>query len=158
MSIQNNTAYDFDRFSPQQDSKKKNNVVQMPVPRPQPHKKMALGPILRRAAVCAICFGMFGGLIYNQMTINELNTTIQKQSASLNRSQNEYIQLEMAAQARMTTEEVERYAVDVLGMQKLQNNQIEYIRMNDQDKIEIADSGNQSLWEKIQNWFLGIFS
>ena len=158
MNVQNNAAYDFDRFAPQQ--KPKSNVVQMPAQPParQPHRKTALRPILRRAALCVICFALFGALIYNQMTINELNTSIQKQSAALNRSENEYIQLEMAAQSRMTLEEVERYAVDVLGMQKLQNNQIQYVRTNDQDKVEVADTADQSVWDRIRDWISGIFS
>ena len=64
----------------------------------------------------------------------------------------------MAAQSRMTLEEVERYAVDVLGMQKLQNNQIQYVRTNDQDKVEVADTADQSVWDRIRDWISGIFS
>ena len=158
MNTQNNAAYDFDRFAPQQSPK--SNVVQMPAQPPahRPHQKTALRPVLRRVALCAVCFVLFGALIYNQMTINELNTTIQTKSAALDRSENEYIQLEMAAQSRMTLDEVERYAVDVLGMQKLQNNQIQYVRTNDQDKVEIADEPDQSIWARIQSWISRIFS
>ena len=127
MSRNSNVAYDFDRFSLHK-QEQQNNVVQLPVERQQPKKQNsgAVLHFLRNVAICAVCFVMFGSLIYNEMTINELNTNIQKSSAQLERVKSEFIQLEMAAASRMTLEEIERYAVDVLGMQKLQNHQVSF--------------------------------
>lgn len=159
MSRNSSVAYDFDRFSPQK-QEQKNNVVQLPVERRQAKKQSsgAAARFLRNAAVCAVCFVMFGSLIYNEMTINELNTNIQKSSAQLERAKSEYIQLEMAAASRMTLEEIERYAIDVLGMQKLQNHQITYIRMSDKDKIEVLAKNDLSVWGEIKAWFDALFT
>ena len=153
-----NTAYDFDRFMPQTkpQTPPNDNVVRLPVKKQK--QKPQRGRMVRVVAICAVCFMLFGAVIYNEMTINELNTGIQSASTKLDHSQNEYIQLQMAAQSRITLDEVEKYAVNVLGMQKLQNSQIEYIRMNDQDKVEAAPAADPGLWGQIRAWFSRIFS
>ena len=157
MSRNGNAAYDFDRFSPQE---QQNTAKVIPLPvehrEPQPQRQSPL-KFLKYLLICAVCVGMFGSLVYNELTLNELNTNIQKTTLMLERAQSEYVQLEMAAASRLTLEEIERYAVDVLGMQKLQNNQLQYIRMSDRDKIEVLTTQEPSWWDHITEWVSGLF-
>ena len=159
MSNYSNAAYDFDRFGGE-NTKEESNVVPLPVDHPdraQNHGKLTVKTVVKWTALFTIALVMFGSVIYNQLTLNELNTDIQKVSAQLERSKSEYIQLEMAAASRMTMEEVEVYAVDVLGMQKMQNNQLIYIRTNDDDKVIAYDTGSDTIWGQVKNWLEDVF-
>ena len=75
--------------------------------------------IVRGIAAAAVCFVMMGSLILSQLQLNELNTSLQKVNKQLSNAKSEYVQLQMAAEARASLETVEEYAANVLGMQKL---------------------------------------
>ena len=156
-----NAAYEFDRFGGEHEEMKENNVVKLPVtPQAQVlnHGKISAKTVVKWAATFSVAFVLFGSTLYNQMTLNELNNNIRTATTQLERSRSEYIQLEMAAASRLTMEEVERYAVDVLGMQKMQNNQLLYIRTNEDDKIIAHDDSSDTVWGKIRDWFTDLFS
>ncbi len=154
-----NAAYEFDRFGGADESVK-NNVVQMTEHsgRIKNHGKISAKNVVKWAATFSVALVMFGSTLFNQLQLNELNNNIRTATTQLERSRSEYIQLEMAAASRLTLEEVERYAVDVLGMQKMQNNQLLYIRTNEDDKIIAYDDSADTVWGKIQSWFSELFS
>ena len=115
--------------------------------------------MLRGIAAAAICFVLMSSLIYSQLQLNELNTSLQKVNKQLSNAKSEYIQLQMAAESKISLESVEEYATNVLGMQKLTSDQIEYIRINEGDRVEVSgQSSSASIWQKIADWFTGIFS
>jgi hypothetical protein len=156
-----NAAYEFDRFGGENENMKENNVVKLPVTHQeqvQNHGKISAKTVVKWTAAFSVAFVMFGSTLYNQMTLNELNNNIRTATTQLERSRSEYIQLEMAAASRLTMEEVERYAVDVLGMQKMQTNQLLYIRTNEDDKIIAHDDSSDSVWGKIGSWFADLFA
>lgn len=161
MSNYSSAAYDFDRFGGESAQAAENKVVQLPVENRKEsknHGDVSAKTVIKWMSVFAIAFVMFGSLIYNQLTLNELNTDIRQASTQLERSRSEYIQLEMAVASRLKLEDVERYAVDVLGMQKMQNNQLVYIRTNEEDKIVAHDDSGNTVWGKIESWFSDLFS
>jgi cell division protein FtsL len=155
-----NVAYEFDRFGGEYEAKE-NNVVKMPAAsRGQNlnHEKISPKTMVKWTAAFLTIFVLSCSTLYNEMVLNELNNNIQTANTKLDRSRSEYIQLEMAAASRMTMEEVERYAVDVLGMQKMQTNQLLYIRTNEDDKIIAHDDSSDSVWGKIGSWFADLFA
>ncbi|MBQ9083929.1 MAG: hypothetical protein IJY28_10635 [Clostridia bacterium] len=154
-----NAAYEFDRFGGVNEGAK-NNVVQMPEHsgRARNHGKITAKSVVKWTATFSAAMVLFGSVLFNQLQLNELNNNIRTTTTQLERSRSEYIQLEMAAASRLTLEEVERYAVDVLGMQKMQNNQLLYIRTNEDDKIIAYDDSADGVWGKIQSWFSELFS
>jgi hypothetical protein len=100
-----------------------------------------------------------GSLIYNQLQLNELNTSLQTVNKQLSNAKSEQVQLQMAAESKVSMQKVENYATSVLGMQKLNANQIEYVRLSEGDKVEVVASASaEPVWQKIADWFSGIFS
>lgn len=159
MSNYSSAAYDFDRFGGEKQEHNENNVVHLPVEHVyQNNNQVSVRTVTKWLAVFAVSFVLFGSLIFNQLTLNELNTEIRSLNTQLERSRSEYIQLEMAAASRMTLEDVEEYAVNVLGMQKMQNNQLVYIRTNDEDKIVAYDRSGDTFWGKAEAWLSELFS
>ena len=130
----------------------------MPQKKQAKRPKLTMGHILRGLAVFTIFFAMVGSIIYSQLELNELNTALQKVDKQLSTAQSEYVQLQMASASKASTADVEKYAVNVLGMQKLDASQIEYIRLNESDKIEVsAQNEEKSFFGRIADWFSGIF-
>ena len=159
MSLNGNNAYDFERFSPQKrQPAKKAEIIKLPEPPKRERPKLTLRHVVKGLSIFAVCFAMVGSLIYNQIQLNELNIAIQKTNKALGEAQSEHVQLQMATQAKVSLDAVEQYALSI-GMQKLQPQQVEYVKMNEQDKVEVAQSaGGESLWQRFADWVSGICS
>lgn len=153
-------AYDFSRFENKKaDVGSRNNVVKLPKPPQQPKYKISLGQVMKKLGVCALVFALVGGMIYGYVTANELTISISKTEKALNEKTSEYTQLKMAAASKLSLEYVEEYAKTKLGMQKLQPSQIEYVHLNDSDKVEVlSGEDNRSFFQKIKDFFANILS
>lgn len=162
MNMNGNAAYDFDRFAAKETrrpEKEQAKIIKLPQKNAQARPKLTFGHLLRGIAAFAVCFALMGSLIYSQLQLNELNTSLQKVNKQLSNAKSEYVQLQMAAEARVSLEAAEEYTAGVLGMQKLTPDQIEYIRINEGDRVEVSgQSSSASVWQKIADWFAGIFS
>lgn len=153
-----NLAYDFARFEPSR-PEQKNNVVKMPRQKKEPQKKskLSFGTLCKRGftALVVVAFAMV--LIHGYVTTNELTNSIATQQKKLSEAQSEYTQLQNAKSSKYNLEYVEQYAKNVLGMQKMQRNQVEYVQMNDGDKIEVLVDYGEGLWSTIRDFFAGLF-
>lgn len=160
MNTNGNAAYDFDRFAAKEAHQTEEaKIIKLPQRNTRQRPKLTFAHLLRGFAAAAICFALTGSLIYSQLQLNELNTSLQKVNKQLADAKSEYVQLQMAAEARISLESAEEYATNVLGMQKLSPEQIEYIRINEGDRVEVSgQSASVSVWQKITDWFAGIFS
>ena len=156
MAGQGNAAYDFSRFEERKVESAEVINFEEHLEAQKPRKTFR--HVLRAFAVFAVIAVLAGPLIYNEMQLNELNISINRGERALNEANNEYIQIEMQAEARVSTEEVERYAKEVLGMQKLQPGQVIYIHVNNEDKFEVMEENDTGFLSKIAEWFSGIFS
>jgi len=157
-----NAAYDFERFAAKElrpQEKPQAKIIRLPQKKQSNRPKLTIGHILRGIAVFAVCFALMGSLIYNQLQLNELNTSLQTVNKQLSNAKSEQVQLQMAAESKVSMQKVENYATSVLGMQKLNANQIEYVRLSEGDKVEVVASASaEPVWQKIADWFSGIFS
>lgn len=161
MAERNNgsAAYDFSRFEAKtaQRPAPKNNVIELPQKAARP--KLNFGRVVKRLLGIAVVLAIAGTLIVNQLQVNELNVQLQKAQKELGEKQSEYIQLRMEAQAMASLNAVEEYATNVLGMQKIQPNQVEYVRLNNTDKIEVAGQNtNKNIFQQVWDFFAGILS
>lgn len=77
--------------------------------------------------VVVLCSCMLFGVVYTHVQKSELIRNIQRQQRQLamEQSQNVYYQSELEKLASIS--EIDRYAVEELGMVKIQSNQIRYI-------------------------------
>lgn len=151
-----NAAYDFSRFEAREVQLAE--IVDITEHLEEKKPRYTLRYIARVVLAFAVIGLMVGPLIYNEVQINELNMQISRSERQLSEAVNEYIQIEMIAESRVSTEEVEYYATNVLGMKKVQPEQIIYISVNSGDKVEVTAEPDTNLFEKIAQWFSGIFS
>lgn len=145
-----NIAYDFDRFTSA--APKKDNNVHKPAPRPtivKPRRKSQqelkaeqrrnLLKIAKFVAVAAVCFGFIGANINSRVQINELNSTIVNLDKELNEKKSENTRLNMALNSKISLENVQDYAENVLGMVKRERYQIIYFDLESGNEIIPAE-------------------
>lgn len=151
MAIQNGTeAYDLSLF----ETKPAKVVDLKPNKKLQKAKqqKMVMQSILNTAAtlcVAAVVVSVLGLMITSRVRMTELDTVINTKEEDLVVLQSEKIRLMDELASKTSTEEVEEYAENVLGMQKVESSQIIYISAESGDKVEMADAGNASIIETI---------
>lgn len=92
----------------------------------------------------AVIFSLVGYSVYGQVQLTELTEKINAQTKSLTQLESVEVQLQMQATSSMNVGELEEYARNVLGMEKVNNSQITYLNLAVEDKgdVIIEDGGN----------------
>ena len=169
-------AYDFSLFE-----ERETNTVPVEVPQkrergePAPKKNITYLPQEEleknrkarprihpfKAIVTALCFTVIFGtvlsLIYSQVQLTELTDEISKQAKELEEAQALEVQLAMASTEQMKSSEVEKYAREQLGMNRVTEGQIVYLNLATTDKAEVLEETRQDFFggivETVQSWF-----
>lgn len=141
-----NIAYDLDRFSSA--APKKEKTVQQPVARPtlvkpqhkteqelKAERRFNLGKIAKFLVVAAVCFTFIASNINYRVQINELNGAIVSLDKELNEKKSENTRLNMALNSKISLENVQDYAENVLGMVKRERYQIIYFDLETGNEI-----------------------
>lgn len=90
--------------------------------------------------------------------IEQRNVQIQAEKKEIEQIKNENVNLNTNLQKALSLTNIEKQAKDKLGMQKLKNSQIRYVKLDKQDYIEPVsvtriDEKQESLWSKIVTFF-----
>ena len=103
---------------------------------------------------------VFFCVIYGRVETNRMYQQIAAQNQKLEVVQSENVRLKSELESKMTLKNVEDYAVNVLGLQKLDNSQIKYVQTQTDDIIEIPEE-NKNIFvrakEKINSFLEYIF-
>lgn len=102
--------------------------------------------------VGVLAAAMLGTVIYTLDKRNNLYNKISEQNIKLTELEAENVRLQSERDSNMTLKNVEDYAENVLGMQKLDKSQIEYIQIQTDDVINIP-AAEENIWIKIKNMF-----
>ena len=133
-----NAAYDLELLDEQQQVKKKKNLRRA---KPSQDSSPAISTFqaLKIVAVSAVLLALVITMINGRVRLNEINSEISSMEASLQEEKSENIRLTMELNSLMSLENVEDYAVNVLGMQKIQNYQMEYVDTSEGNEFEFFD-------------------
>ena len=98
---------------------------------------------LRRSVILSIlaAVGASAYILYCQMQLTQLTAEVSKQSDNLSEMQAENVSLTTKKMNSMDMTQVEEYAVNHLGMVKMDNSQIEYVELTNPDTVTVAQSG-----------------
>lgn len=150
MQKNSNLAYDFARFEPERkqsvavEKKTEIKVVKKTARRASPAKI-----IVMLAAVLAIASMM----IYNQVVLTELNDQTTTLNAELEKLQSEKIQKSTELESQMSLKNIEEYAVNNLGLVKMDQSQVEYVDLESGNKVEVKQQQDDSFWGSIKQVF-----
>lgn len=166
-----NSAYDYilqdNPHNPANESNMKSNAVSQPVydeyQEPEavisPDITMKITPPKRGSAVkfffaALLAFLIFFLVIYGRVETNQLYRLISQQNELLEIAQSENVRMKSELEGKMTLKNVEEYAENVLGLQKLDNSQIKYVETQTDDIVEIPEE-DKNLFTEIVDKFEG---
>lgn len=140
-----NLAYDFDRFTSAAPKKEQKSAqpARPHLVKPQrktqqdikAEKRSNLQKIAKLLIVAAICLSFILPNIHYRLEINELNGSIISLDKQLNEKKSENARLNMALNAKISPENVQNYAENVLGMVKRERYQIVYFDLDNGNEI-----------------------
>ena len=137
-------AYDFEMFMPRPAEKtNKDNIVKLPQSNPhrRARKRAAVKSISASAfAVMATVFMVAAmcGNIFLRLQINEVNSQINDVKNEINVLESERTSLEVELERVISYSNIELEAAEI-GMQKMDKNQVKYIRVNDKNTAVTKD-------------------
>ncbi len=93
---------------------------------------------LKVLAVILVMFSLLTGVIGARLAVYDLKYKAAEIRVALDEAKSENVRLNMTLDALMSREKVEEYAVNVLGMQKIQRYQIRYLEGMDGDRVVVS--------------------
>lgn len=102
---------------------------------------------------CALL--LLGCVIYGKVQVNEVFTQIADANQKYDMVLNEQKRMQSQMESKATIKNVEEYAEQVLGLQKLDQSQIEYIQLQKDDIIAIPEQ-DKNLFVKIKDKFVSL--
>lgn len=99
----------------------------------------------------AVVVSMIIGIIYTNSQITEITTNISAVQKEITELESEKAYLDFTLESRMSLNEIEDYAVNVLGMVKMDSTQVEYIEIESENKVEFSgDNLGDRIEEAVQ--------
>lgn len=109
------------------------------VPTPRHRKKAGVRPSFAACLVILAVTAVY--ILFCQMQLTQLTTEVSRKNDALSELTSENVSLTTKKMNSMDMEEVENYAVNRLGMVKMDNSQIEYVELTNPDTVTVANSG-----------------
>ncbi|MBE6810624.1 MAG: hypothetical protein E7521_06170 [Ruminococcaceae bacterium] len=136
-------AYDFEMFMPRSaEPVRKDNIVKLPETKHQKHaRRRAVKRVSASAfAVMTAVFMLAAmcGNIFLRLQINEVNSKINTVKSEINALTSEKTRLEVELERVISYSNIELEAAEI-GMQKMDKNQVKYIRVNDKNTAITKD-------------------
>lgn len=150
-------AYDFNMFMPRESvataaAGSKRNVVSMPKPVSRKRARAVKKSVSLSAFAVMfsiIVLAAFCGNIYLRMRVNEVNSQINDLKSEIEELNTERTSLQVELERRISYSNIEVEATGI-GMQKLDKNQVKYIRVNDKNTAVNSNGEVMSSSESVQ--------
>ena len=116
--------------------------------------------VLKAAAVLAVFCAVWMGLLVMQARCETISSQIVDLREKMDIADGEYVRLTAELNSKMSSEKIEDYAVNKLGMVKAESYQINYIDLSEGDKVVVSGGksvDNGSLALKAKEFFAYIF-
>lgn len=110
------------------------------------------GSVVTIILVSVLAAILLGSVIYSLDRRNTVYNKVASKTSELNLIEAENVRLLSELESRMTAKNVEDYAENVLGMQKIDSSQIKYIKIQTDDVVNIPEP-EKNLIQKIKNLF-----
>ncbi len=93
----------------------------------QEEQKVSFRKMLYIIGVTLLCVAMLSGVLFTYVQKNELNSSIRKIKTEIAIANSENVSLNAELESMVSVSQIDAYAVENLGMTRLQSNQIKYI-------------------------------
>ena len=110
------------------------------------------GSVFTIFLVSALAFVLLGTVIYSLDRRNTMYSKVSAKNNELNLAEAENVRLQSELESKMSAKNVEDYAENVLGMQKIASSQIKYIEIQTDDVVNIPRQ-DEGVLAKVRDFF-----
>ena len=146
-----NAAYDLSRFDTEVNKVEQPKTAKLEVVRPAVKRGAAAKGMILAMFVVAVCCAM----LFSMVRINELSNQVTYETEVLNKLKSEGVVLETRLDSEMSLANVEDYAINVLGMQKIETSQMQCITVQT-DNVITKTENNESIFDALSNAVSGL--
>lgn len=146
-----NAAYDLSRFDTEATKAPQTKPAQMEVVHTELKKSTVVKGFILAVFVMAVCSAM----LYSMVRINELSNQVTAETEMLDKLKSEGVVLETRLDSEMSLENVEEYAKNVLGMQKIETSQMQCINIKT-DNVITSTAKNKSFFDILSDAAQGL--
>jgi len=141
----NNLAYDLEKFEETPSEKAPKIRVR--------RKKAENTGSAPKLIVTALAAGLLlGALIYGKVENTAIHSEIAAQAQYVDMLASENVRMQSELEEKTALKSVESYAEDVLGMQKLDKSQIEYVSISNGNIVDIPEN-DDNIFVRLKNSF-----
>ena len=143
-----NLAYDFSVY----EEHREREAQRAPRPVALPVRRESTGVKSTALMIVAVvlCAASFIGALYSDSQISSVHAEIVDAKEELDELKQENRRMTTALEEKSSQKAVEEYAEKVLGMQKLERSQTEYVNIESGNHVEISGEG-KSVFEKVMD-------
>ncbi|MCD7804274.1 MAG: hypothetical protein LUH03_03850 [Oscillospiraceae bacterium] len=156
-----NLAYDISVYEPKSNAQPKTQPKAEPKRKPRieiRHNTIALPQNLFTIFVtAAVVFAVMFALLYGKVESNRLFNEISTLESSLSELESDNASLAAEYESKTSLKTVEEYAQNVLGLEKLDKSQIEYVEVEADTVIEVVETESSNIFVILKNWFDDLF-
>ena len=149
-----NVAYDLSLFEPRE-GRAEEQTADTAVKKQQAARRFSVRPLtaLKWSASSLLVLLSLTAVMLGNVQINKLNNQTNTMRKEISSAQSEQIRLSVLLESRTSLNNVENYAVNKLGLQKIGQYQIQYIHLADKDKVEVSPE-SRNIFVRLYNFIL----
>lgn len=144
----NNLAYKVNPNTTRETKNEEEKKLKVAVQKNEAHNGSPFKVILTCAFVGVLLFSV----IYCKAETNNLYSNIAEANAELTISNSENVRMQTEIDGRLSTKKVEEYAENVLGLEKINKSQIQYVQIQEENVVDIPNENN-NIFVQIKDWF-----
>ena len=141
-----NVAYDLSMYEALLEPKAEKQEKKQPAKTVKIKNKYAFRKIVNILSI-AVIVSLVIAVVYTNASITQTTNEIAKTQKAITELESEKAYLEFTLESRMSLNEIEDYAVNVLGMVKMESSQVEYVEIESENRTEFSDN---NLADKIE--------
>lgn len=143
----NNLAYDLTKYEDAAPEKQKAPKIRI-----RRQKAEHVGSAPKMIVTTAAAGMLLGAVIYGKVENAAIHSEITSQTKYVEMLASENVRMQSEIEEKTALKSVETYAEEVLGMQKLDKSQIEYVSISNGSVVDIPES-DDNIFVKIKNAF-----
>lgn len=152
-----NAAYSYENENNIENPEPSGSGKKQKQPKKKPHIDMKntetkSGSVISIILISALAVVLLGTVIYSLDRRNTMYNRVSALNSELNLAEAENVRLQSELDSKMSAKNVEDYAENVLGMQKIDSSQIKYIEIQTDDVVSIPQQ-DESIPAKIKSFF-----
>ena len=113
---------------------------------------------VKAIACMLLVIAVTSALLYTRVQLTECTQKVESANETYTSLEAEGTRMSLELEGKVSLKNAEDYASSELGMTKMDNKSVEYLRLTQENKIEVPNEPQKGLWESIQEFFVNLLS